>query len=104
MSKKQAYREWDDVAVDFLSDPDEARIFLLGAIDEYQEDGDHTAFLLCLRQVVEAQMGFTELARRIGKSRQHLYEALSAKGNPRLDTVLAILKAVGVLYRSKEAV
>lgn len=95
MSK--SYRNWDTVAKSLLSDPDEARVFLTDALEAYQEDGDQPAFLQCLRQVVEAQMGFTELARRTGKSRQHLYAALSAKGNPRLDTMLAILRAVGVL-------
>lgn len=97
MSK--SYRKWDDVASQFLKDPAEARLFLLDALDAFHEDGDQPAFLQCLRQVVDAQMGFTELAKRTGKSRQHLYEALSAEGNPRLDTMLAILSAVGVLQK-----
>ncbi len=97
MSK--SYRKWDEVTAAFLSDPEDARIFLIDALEAYQEDGDQAAFLQCLRQVVEAQMGFTELSRRTGKSRQHLYEALSANGNPRLDTMLAILSAVGVLQK-----
>lgn len=93
-------RSWDEAAVDLLTRPEEARRFLLDAIDAYGEDGDQPAFVACLRQVVEAQMGFAELARKTGRSRQHLYEALSSKGNPRLDTLLAILRALGVLQTS----
>ncbi len=95
----KSYRSWDTVAQSLLSDPKEARLFLIDALESYQQDGDQAAFLQCLRQVVEAQMGFTELARRTGKSRQHLYAALSATGNPRLDTMFAILSAVGVLQQ-----
>ncbi len=97
MSK--SYRKWDTAVKSLLGDPEDARVFLVDALEAYQQDGDQAAFLQCLRQVVEAQMGFTELARRTGKSRQHLYAALSANGNPRLDTMLAILSAVGVLQK-----
>jgi probable addiction module antidote protein len=38
----------------------------------------------------------TELARRTGLSRETLYRTLSAKGNPRLDTLAAILSAFGL--------
>lgn len=97
MNKAKSSIPWDEVVREFLTDPAEARIFLEGAIKEYLVDSNHAVFLRCLRQVVDAQMGMSELARITGKSRQHLYAALSEKGNPRLDTILAILNAVGVL-------
>ncbi|MGH8291772.1 MAG: DNA-binding protein [Steroidobacteraceae bacterium] len=36
------------------------------------------------------------LARKTGLSRETLYRTLSARGNPRLDTLAAILKAFGL--------
>jgi probable addiction module antidote protein len=98
--EKDSFRGWDEVALELLTDPEEARRFLVGAIEAFGEDGDQAAFLLCVRQVVEAQMGFAELSIKTGRSKQHLYEALSSQGNPRLDTLLAILRALGVLQMS----
>ncbi|MBX2822855.1 MAG: putative addiction module antidote protein [Rhodothermaceae bacterium] len=105
MKKIKPSRPWDEVVIELLVDPEEARLYLETAIEEYLKDGNHAVFLTCLRHVVDAQMGMSELAKRTGKSRQHLYAALSEEGNPRLDTILAILNAVGVLGASlkKEA-
>ena len=35
MSK--SYRKWDEVAKTFLSDPEEARVFLIDALEAYQD-------------------------------------------------------------------
>ena len=84
-----------------LRDPEYAKTYLLGAIEEYAEDGDQAFFLSCLRDVVEAQMGFTELSHRTGKARQALYRSIAPEGNPTLDTVFAVLRAVGVIGKAK---
>jgi probable addiction module antidote protein len=39
--------------------------------------------------------GISEMAEEIGISRQGLQKALSDKGNPRLDTINAIMQAMG---------
>lgn len=39
---------------------------------------------------------FSELARRAGMSREGLYKALSADGNPTFGTVLKVCKALGL--------
>ena len=96
MDKKIApstnYREW---LLEHLSDPDQACSYLEVAIEEYEEDGVKEAFLLALRNVVNAQGGIAEIAQRTGLAREHLYTALSKKGNPRLDTVSKILHSMG---------
>ncbi|MBK8447166.1 MAG: putative addiction module antidote protein [Micropruina sp.] len=38
----------------------------------------------------------SELARRVGMSRDGLYKALSAEGNPTWSTVLTVTQALGV--------
>ena len=57
---------------------------------------DDRVLLMALRNAVEAIGGMTELARRTGLSRETLYRTLSERGNPRLSTLRAILKAFDV--------
>lgn len=46
--------------------------------------------------IVARARGMTQLARDTGMSRESLYKALSADGNPELATVLKVAKALGV--------
>lgn len=89
------YRDFKDYNIEKLRDPEEAGIYLSVALEEYEEDSDTEAFLLALRDVAEAQGGLTKLALDTGLNRQNLYKALSEKGNPRLQTVEAILHQLG---------
>ena len=47
--------------------------------------------------------GMTKVARAAGLSRESLYKALRRTGNPSLDTVLRVAKAVGVRLRAEAA-
>lgn len=60
------------------------------------EDGDARAVPIALRTVAEALGGMTALAERTGLSRETLYRTLSKDGNPRLDTLAALLDAFGL--------
>ncbi len=68
---------------------------LAGFLAEALADGDHRAFPIALRTAADV-LGMAELARRTGLSRETLYRTLSDKGNPRLDTLGAILGAFGL--------
>ncbi|MEW9572242.1 addiction module antidote protein [Rhodanobacter sp. Si-c] len=68
---------------------------LPGFLAEVMHDGDTHALPLALRTAADV-LGMTELARRTGLSRESLYRTLSDKGNPRLDTLSAILSAFGL--------
>jgi len=59
-------------------------------------DGDARAVPVALRTVADAVGGMAVLAERTGLSREALYRTLSDKGNPRLDTLVAILRAFGL--------
>lgn len=68
---------------------------LAGAyLDAAMEDDDPRVVLSALRTVSEAQ-GMAKIAEAAGIARESLYRALSPKGNPRLSTLFAILKAAG---------
>ena len=58
---------------------------------------DHAEVLLiALRQVAKANGGLAKVAKVAGLERESLYQALSEHGNPRLSTLLGIVKAVGL--------
>lgn len=51
--------------------------------------------LLGLRRIAEAQ-GMSRVAEAAGLSRESLYRSLSATGNPRLSTLVAVLRVAGL--------
>ena len=49
------YRKFKDYHIEQLRDPDDAKIYLSVALEDYEKDRDIEAFLLAARDVVEAQ-------------------------------------------------
>ena len=49
------YRKFKDYHIEQLRDPDDAKIYLSVALEDYEKDRDIEAFLLAVRDVVEAQ-------------------------------------------------
>ncbi len=89
MPKSKRYQEALHAA---LQDPHEAAAYLTAAL----ADPDPAVFLLALRDVVEAQgVKMTQLAEHAKLNREHLYRVLSEKGNPELQSLEAILDALG---------
>jgi probable addiction module antidote protein len=75
-----------------LRDPAEAAAYLTAAL----ADGDKDVFLLALRHVAEAHGGVGKLARRARLNRVSLYRTLSARGNPELRSLGALLESLGL--------
>lgn len=67
----------------------------LNAILEEEVDNEEELFLLALRAVAEAR-GMSALAKETALTRESLYRMLSAKGNPRLSSLGAVLRALGL--------
>lgn len=82
---------YDDLLMDMLKDEERARAYLNAALDER----DPRVFLIALRNVTQAQGGIAAVAARSGLNRESLYRALSAKGNPSVQTLAAVLGALG---------
>ncbi len=57
--------------------------------------GDTDLLLSAIAEVVKAK-GMAQTAQDTGLGRESLYKALSAGAKPRFDTVLKVLKALGV--------
>ena len=89
------YRTLDDVTVEyFVQHPEEIEPFLNESFADYALDGDSAALLAALRVIARVK-GISSMAEEIGLTRQGLQKALSAKGNPRLDNISAIMRAMG---------
>lgn len=90
-----SYRTLDDVTVEYFTQhPEEIEPFLNESFAEYAMDGDSAALLAALRLIARVK-GISSMAEEIGMTRQGLQKALSAKGNPRLDNISAIMRAMG---------
>ena len=72
-----------------------AAAYLQVALDEYQKEGEAKALLLALRYIAEAQGGVSELSRKTHLNRESLYNTISSKGNPRLQTLSVLFKTLG---------
>jgi probable addiction module antidote protein len=75
-----------------LRDPGYAAEYLAQVLAEK----DRAAFLIALKDVVEAGGGVGALAGRVGLQRPSLYKILSKNGNPTLATLQEILKPLGL--------
>ncbi len=92
------YRNFRDYHIEQLRDPEDAKIYLTVALDDYEKNGDIEAFLLAVRDVAEAQGGMSRLAERVSLTREGLYKALSRNGNPQLNTMGEILHGLGFRF------
>ncbi len=82
-------KPWD--AAELLETPTDIAAYL----DAYLEDGTTEELLGALNTIARSR-GMTALARDTGISREALYRAFSDNGNPTLDTLLRVMKALGV--------
>lgn len=65
------------------------------ALADFEQDNNVDDFLLAIRDVAQAQGGLGKLAETTNLNRQNLYKALSKEGNPRLETIGAVLNGLG---------
>ena len=78
----------------FREHPEEIEDFLKGNFEEYAADGDSAALLSALRIVARVR-SLSAMANEVGMTRHGLQKALSSKGNPRLDNINSIMRAMG---------
>ena len=64
-------------------------------IAEALADGD-AGFIADAFGIAARAKGMTQIAKSAGLSRENLYKALSAEGNPELSTLLGVVKALGL--------
>lgn len=88
-----------DVAAE-LRTPEEMAAYLDAWLTDAPDDA--TGIARALGDIARAQ-GMSQIARETGLSRESLYKALSEDGNPSLDTVLRVARALGLRLRAAAA-
>lgn len=83
-----------------LRTPEEMAAYLDAWLEEAPEDAAGIA--RALGDIARAK-GMTQVARDAGLSRESLYKALGANGNPTFATVLKVAKALGVRFHAEVA-
>jgi len=74
--------------------------YLKAAMEDTKEP---KVLLIALRQIAEARGGIAKIAKAAGIERESLYRALSPRGNPRLSTLFAVTKAMGLTLTVEQA-
>ena len=78
-------------AADYLDDEETIAEYLNAAL----EDPNPDLFLTAVKDVARAR-GMAQLARDTGLGRESLYKALTPGAKPRYDTVLKVVRALGL--------
>jgi probable addiction module antidote protein len=93
MKRKASISHEDAVVAELRENPEFAAEYLRAALEDNDEP---SVLLVALRRVAEAKGGIAKVAKAAGIERESLYRALSVRGNPRLSTLVAVAKAVGL--------
>ena len=92
MKRKTSISHDDAMVRRLREDPKFAAEYLKAALEDEDEP---RVLLLALRHLAQAQ-GIAKVAKAAGIERESLYRALSVRGNPRLSTLFAVTKAIGL--------
>ena len=76
---------------DYLKSDEEMVAYLDACIED--DPGDGSLIRVALGTIARAR-GMSQLARDTGISREGLYQALSAEGNPEFTTVMKVIRAL----------
>jgi probable addiction module antidote protein len=85
-------------SADYLDSPEAIAAYIEAAF----EDGEPALITHALGVVARAK-GMSQLAREAGVTREALYKALTAEGDPKLSTFIGVLKALGMRLTAKAA-
>ena len=85
-------------AADYLDNEETIAAYLSAALEDENPD----MFLVAVKDVARAR-GMTQLAKDTGLGRESLYKALAPGAKPRYDTLLKVLRALGVSLQVKTA-
>jgi probable addiction module antidote protein len=88
---KEKFSRYD--TADYLKSDEDTVAYLEACMEEA---GDDPAFIAVALGNIARAHGMGQLAKETGLTREGLYKALSAEGNPSLGTVLKVMRALGL--------
>lgn len=89
--RKEKFSAYD--TADYMKSPEDMAAYLEACMEE---GGDDPTFIADALGTVARAYGMVKLAQATGLTREGLYKALSANGNPSLGTVLKVMRVLGV--------
>lgn len=94
----KGFSRWD--AADSLKTDNDMALYFEACLEE--DPGDGSLVRAALGDIARAR-GMSQLARETGLSREGLYQALSAKGNPEFGTIMKVIRALGLKLHAEIA-
>jgi len=94
----EKFSRWD--SSDYLNTEEDIALYFESCMEEDPCDG--SLILAALGDIARAR-GMSQLARDTGLTREGLYKALSADGNPEFSTVMKVIKALGLKMHADPA-
>jgi probable addiction module antidote protein len=89
------YRTIDEILEEYLRNhPDEIDDYITDLFEEYAQNGGIATLLTSLR-IISRIKGVSLIAETSGLSRKGVQKALSEEGNPKFESVNAIMHAMG---------
>jgi probable addiction module antidote protein len=92
MKRKTSILHDETIMRRLRKDPEFAAEYVKAALEENDEP---LVLLIALRHLAQSR-GIAKVAKAAGIERESLYRALSRRGNPRLSTLVAVTKAIGL--------
>jgi probable addiction module antidote protein len=93
MKRKPSISHDRAIVRELREDPEFASEYLKAALEDSDEP---RVLLVVLKHLAQARGGIAKVAKAAGIERESLYRALSPRGNPRLSTLVAVTKAIGL--------
>ncbi len=94
----EKFSRWD--SADYLKTEEDIVSYFEACIEE--DPGDGSLIRAALGDISRVR-GMTRLANETGLTREGLYKALSAGGNPEFSTVMKVIKALGLKLHATAA-
>jgi len=91
MPKKRKTRTTPYDSAEVLDSKEAINAYLKEALET-----DDPAFIAKALGVIARARGMSQIAKKAGLSRESLYKALSAEGNPEFGTVIRVMQALGL--------
>lgn len=84
-----------------LNTPSKIMAFKKAVIEEFNETKEMGAFLESLKVIAIAEGNIAELARKSNISRPNIYKILSKDNNPRINSLFAIARNLGIEFNAR---
>ncbi|MGB3491121.1 MAG: hypothetical protein WBA57_00225 [Elainellaceae cyanobacterium] len=96
-------KDYRDDLLTRLSNSEYAAHYLKAALDETLGDGDRDAFLLALKNILEAREGLQDASSDANISTARLRTVLDETESPTIETLISVLRAARLTMEFKSA-